>query len=145
MSSIRKGWPSNRFFSFCQSVSSGSWSKSWNGGSNRRPYDATTARSMSAIACKPGPGRTGYAWITFSRASRNKTLMWFAITVRCPTHGWDSACLRISTRSGVTPPGVAGLTAKNGLDGHGRHHAEAEQRAAAFPRLGSVLKDGELL
>lgn len=55
-----------------------------------------------------------------------------------------SAVFKGKADSNATPPGGAGLTAKNGLDGHGRHHAEAKLRAAALPRFGPVLKDGEL-
>ena len=73
----------------------------------------TMARSMSAIACRPGPRRTAYVWTTFSLASRSKTPLWNATTAPCATTGWDSTCLRTLRRSETSPPSGSGLTTTN--------------------------------
>lgn len=110
----REGLAIEADFSLPSERVTGSWSKSWNGAASRRPYDATTVPSMSAIACRLGRRKTESVSTTYSQASRSKTPTWNGITARYATTGWASTCLKISKRSGTMPLGGSGLTTKNG-------------------------------
>jgi transposase InsO family protein len=64
--------------------------------------------------CRLGRRKTESVSTTFSRESLKRTLMWSDTTVLCALTGWGSTCLKISTRSGPTPPSGSGLITTNG-------------------------------